>query len=67
MSEEEKKEGILSTTLREITVLSQLKGHPNIVEYYFLVNRLKSVHLNEDYSQYIVLEYVQTDLKKLLS
>ncbi|CAD8208623.1 unnamed protein product [Paramecium octaurelia] len=59
-SEEEKKEGIQSTTLREMSVLLQFRNHPHIVE-------LKEVILDEtDYKQYLIMEFIDTDLRKMI-
>ncbi|CAD8115273.1 unnamed protein product [Paramecium sonneborni] len=60
LSEDEKKEGIQSTTLREMSVLLQFRKHPHIVE-------LKQVILDDiDYKQYLIMEYIDTDLRKMI-
>lgn len=54
---EAEEEGIPATTLREIIILNNLK-HPNIIDL------LDVVYSGE--KMYLVFEYVETDLKKLM-
>ncbi|KAK3738054.1 hypothetical protein QZH41_012922 [Actinostola sp. cb2023] len=55
---EVEEEGVPSTAVREISLLKELKHHPNIVN-------LESV-LHEDSKLYLVFEYLTCDLKKYL-
>lgn len=59
MIENEKKEGIPATTLREMAMLMLLKGKTGIVE-------LKDVIFTNDYKHFLVFEYLDTDLRKFL-
>lgn len=56
MPEDEERNGIPSTTLREMSILHQLKGTRGIVE-------LKEVILTKDLRHYLVFEFVSEDLK----
>ena len=51
-------EGIPSTAVREISLLKELNGHPNVVN-------LENV-LHEDSKLYLVFEFLLCDLKKHL-
>lgn len=51
--------GIPSTTLREMSVLSTLRGLAGIVE-------LKDVILTKDFKHYLVFEYMKMDLRRFI-
>lgn len=54
--EDEFHQGIPSTTLREISILTKLKGKQNIIT-------LKDIKFTEDHGQYLIFEYVDSDLR----
>ena len=56
--EQEEDEGIPATTLREISVLKQLK-HPNLVELLDIIVEHQKI--------YLVFEYIDNDLRKFLN
>lgn len=51
-------EGIPSTAVREISLLRELRGHPNVVNLEHI--------LHEDSKLYLVFEFLMCDLKKHL-
>lgn len=55
---EVEEEGVPSTAVREISILKELKHHPNVVN-------LQNV-LHEDSKLYLVFEFLTCDLKKYL-
>jgi serine/threonine protein kinase len=55
---EVEEEGVPSTAVREISLLKELKHHPNVVN-------LQTV-LHEDSKLYLVFEFLTCDLKKYL-
>jgi cyclin-dependent kinase 2 len=57
-----REEGVAASTIREISALRDLSTHPNIVQ---LKGMIQS---NDEQSRiYLIFEYVERDLKKLLA
>lgn len=57
---ENEDEGVPSTALREISILKELKPHPNIV------NLEKVIYEPKEKKLHLIFEFVDQDLKKYL-